>query len=112
MKVVAKPGFKLVTLVSAVRSTTHCAIEPILSTIIQSNCVSVWIRRALLFACWVILHAFLLIADFFKMNFFKKIFLEYHPGVKQFGSRSGPTIVGPDLDPNCLQRLSVDNSRH
>ena len=31
-------------------------------------------------------------------------------GVKQFGSRSDPTFVGPDLGPNCLQRSSTDNT--
>ena len=34
-------------------------------------------------------------------------FFQHHPGVKQFGSRSGP-FVGPDPGPNCLQRLSAD----
>ena len=29
---------------------------------------------------------------------------QYHPGVKQIGSRSGPTFCGPDLGPNCLQQ--------
>ena len=28
---------------------------------------------------------------------------------QQFGSRSGSTVVGPDLGPNCLQRSSVDD---
>ena len=28
-------------------------------------------------------------------------------GVQQFESRSGPTNAGPDLGPNCLQRLSA-----
>ena len=32
-------------------------------------------------------------------------FFQYHHGVKQFGSRSGATFLGP----NCLQRLSADN---
>ena len=35
---------------------------------------------------------FLSSADFFKINFFEKIFQEYHQSVKQFGSRSGPTF--------------------
>ena len=39
-----------------------------------------------LFAPWVIFHAFLSSADFFKINFFKKFFQEYHQSVKQFGS--------------------------
>ena len=29
--------------------------------------------------------------------------------IKQSGSRSGPTLVGPDLGANCLQRLSADD---
>ena len=48
------------------------------------------------------LHAFLSSVDFFlKINFFKKIFQEYHQSIKHF--------VGPDLGPNCLQRLSADD---
>ena len=35
-------------------------------------------------------------------------FLKYQKSVKQFGSRSGPR--GPDLGPNCLQRLSADDT--
>ena len=41
---------------------------------------------------WVILHAFLLSADFFKIKFFEKFFHEYNQRVKQFGFRSGPTF--------------------
>ena len=54
-----------------------------------------------LFAFWV----FMIICCqlfFFKINFFKNNFQEYHQSVKQFGSRSGPSFVRPDLDPNCL----------
>ena len=47
---------------------------------------------------------FSLSADFFS----KSTFQEYHRrGVKQFGSRSGPTV--PGLGPNFLQRLSADD---
>ena len=53
---------------------------------------------------------FLSSADFFKINFFEKFFHEYHQSVKQFGSRSGPTFVGPDLVTNCLQKLSADGT--
>ena len=35
---------------------------------------------------------FLSSADFFKINFFKKLFREYHQNVKQFGPRSGPSL--------------------
>ena len=41
---------------------------------------------------------------FFKINFFEEFFQKYHQSVKQFGSRSGPTFVSPDLGSNCLQR--------
>ena len=41
----------------------------------------------ILFAYWGILHTFLSAADFFKINFFEKLFHEYHQSVKQFGSR-------------------------
>ena len=48
-------------------------------------------------------HDFLLSADFFKVIIFEKFFLEYQQSVKMFG---------PDLGPNCLQRLSEhDTSR-
>ena len=59
---------------------------------------------------WVIVHAFLSSADFFQL--LRKQIQEYHQSVKQFGSRSGPTkrFVGPDLEPNGLQRLSADNT--
>ena len=47
---------------------------------------------------------------FFKINFFEKFFQEYHQSVKHSGSKSGRHYVGPDLDPNCLQRLSADDT--
>ena len=43
------------------------------------------------------------------VRLFRKI-LAGIPSVKQFGSRSGPTFVGPGVAPNCLQRLSVDDT--
>ena len=49
-------------------------------------------------------------ADFCQNQSFLKFFQEYHQSVKPFGSRSGPTFVGPDLGPNCLQRLSADDT--
>ena len=60
-----------------------------------------------LFACWVILHVFLSSADFFQ---------KYHQSVKQFGSRSGPTLCwawsGSKLFANDICLLSADdNSR-
>ena len=42
-----------------------------------------------------------------QINFFKKFLC-----VKKFGPRSGLlSNVEPDLGPNCLQRLSADNTR-
>ena len=38
-------------------------------------------------------------------------FFLYNRGVKRFGSRSGRHFVGPDLGPNCLQRLSADKKK-
>ena len=58
-------------------------------------------KRVLLFACWIIFHAS---ANFFQINFFKKLFQEHYQTFKQFGSKSGP-----DLGPSCLQMLSADN---
>ena len=46
------------------------------------------------------------LSTFFKIILFKKFFQEHYQGVKRFGSRSGQMSVGPDLGPNCLQRLS------
>ena len=43
-------------------------------------------------ACWVILHAFLLSADFFKINVYEIFFREYHLSVKWFGSIIGSTF--------------------
>ena len=55
---------------------------------------------------------FLASADFFLINFLENFFREYNQSVKQFGSRSGlaQQNLGPDLDPNCLQRLSADDT--
>ena len=52
-----------------------------------------------------------LLMFFFQISFFKTFFREYDQNVKRLGYslRSGPTFFGPDLGPNCLQRLSADN---
>ena len=55
---------------------------------------------------------FLSSADFFKVNFFEKFFQEHYQSVKQFlDPDQARHFVGPDLGPNCLQRLSADNTR-
>ena len=48
----------------------------------------------LLFACWVIFHAFFcrLLRGFFKIYFFRKFFQEHYQSDIQFVSRSGPTV--------------------
>ena len=48
-------------------------------------------------------------ADFFQINFLRKIFPEQYQSAKRFGSRSGSTYVGADLGPNCLLRSSADS---
>ena len=63
-----------------------------------------------LLAYLVIFHAFLMLKFILKSTFFEKKIQEYHVSVKQLGPRSGPTFVGPDLGPYCLQRLSVDHT--
>ena len=41
-----------------------------------------------LFACWVIFHDFLLSADIFQNQLFKKLFQEHYQSVKPLGTRS------------------------
>ena len=45
--------------------------------------------------------------DFCQNSFFKKFFQRY-PSVKQFDPDQDQYSVGPDLGPNCLQKLSAD----
>ena len=53
----------------------------------------------------------MLSADFFpKSTFSKKNIQEYLQSGKQFESRSGQHFVRPDLGPNCLERLSADET--
>ena len=56
------------------------------------------------------MHTFMSSTDFFSAKLFKKIFQEYHQSVEQFGPKSGLTFVRPDLGPNCLHRLSADDT--
>ena len=58
------------------------------------------------FAYWVIFMFYLSSADYR----FDILFQAYHQSFKQFGSSSGQ--VGPDLGPNCLQRLLADDNCH
>ena len=65
------------------------------------------LKAVLYFKCWCHL------LTFSKKNLVKNIYLRNTiKSVKRFPSRSGPTFVGPDLDPNCLQSLSADDTMH
>ena len=48
---------------------------------------------------------------FFKINFSKKFFQKHHQSVKQLDSSQTRHFVGPDRGPNCLKRLSADDTR-
>ena len=61
-----------------------------------------WINSVQSFACWVILHAFLSSADFFKTNFFKvpiRVSISLDPDQDR----------RPDLGPSCLQKLPLES---
>ena len=48
-----------------------------------------------------------------KINRFEKFFQEHYQSVKMLDPDQDQLNVGPDLGPNCLQRLSADDkSRH
>ena len=57
-----------------------------------------------LLVCYVTFHASVVVKKKKKKKSRKTI-----KCVKQFGSRFKTNGVGPNLDPKCLQRLSVDN---
>ena len=62
----------------------------------------------ILFACWVIFHAFVIVCWLFsKLNFKKKSFRNIIKVSNSLDPDQGRHSVGPDLDPNCLQRLSA-----
>ena len=68
---------------------------------------SLWFRWMFyLFACWVILHAFLTPAAFFlKIYFSKYSFMNKFRLSNSLDPDQARRFVGPGLDPNCLQRL-------
>ena len=60
---------------------------------------------------WVILHAFCRLLIIFKINFFTKKIFQKHYTIRvsnSLGPDQDRRFVGPDLAPNCLQRLSAD----
>ena len=58
-------------------------------------------------AYWIILHAFLLSADFIQNQLFQKNTFRVSNSLDPGQARH---FVGPDLGPNCLQRLSADDT--
>ena len=64
-------------------------------------------------ASWVIYHAFLSSADFFQDQLLLK--KKYVKNTIRVSNSLDPDqarrFVGPDLGPNCLQRLSADDTR-
>ena len=60
----------------------------------------------------VIFHVFLSPADFFFQNhLLLKIISGIHLSVEQIDPDQARRFVGPDLGPNCLPRLSADDTR-
>ena len=64
----------------------------------------------LLSAYWVFFHAFLSSADFFSKLIFSKILSRIPSVPNSLDPDQARQNVGPDLGPNCLQRLSADNT--
>ena len=48
----------------------------------------------------------------FKINFFKKFFQLHYQSVKRLDPDQDQQNVGPDLGPNCLEKLSADIKSH
>ena len=67
---------------------------------------------------WIAGHASLFFAYekffmpifFFKINFFEKLLQEYHQCLNILDPDQDQHFVEPDLGPNCLQRLSADDT--
>ena len=53
-------------------------------------------------------HAFCRLLIFFKITVSEKFFQEYYQNVKQ--SDQAQRIFGPDLGPNCLPKVSADDT--
>ena len=60
--------------------------------------------------CLVSFHAFLSSADFFNIIFYVKKIRNTIRVSNSSDPDQAPHFVGPDLGPNCLQRLSADNT--
>ena len=55
-------------------------------------------------------HAFLLSADFFKNKLFRKILSGIPSVSNSLDIDQTRHFLGPDLGPNCLQKVSADNT--
>ena len=62
------------------------------------------------FFSWVNFHAFCRLLIFFKINFSKISFRNTIRVSNCMDLDQARCFVGPDLGPNCLQRLSADNT--
>ena len=47
--------------------------------------------------------------SFFRITFFEKFFQEYHQCQNSLDLDQAQRFVGPDLGPNCLQKLSAED---
>ena len=54
---------------------------------------------------------FLSSSDFFKINFFENSFRNTIRVSINFDPDQAQRFIVPDLDPNCLQKLSADETR-
>ena len=86
----------------------------------------IFAKKCILISFWIFKYCFNYSFTHYYCAIFYSLdagFRQFHPGVKQFGFRSGPTFcliwvrtvskghqnVWLDLHSNCLQRLSADN---
>ena len=66
-----------------------------------------------LFACWVIFHVLVVICFLFlKLSFSKISFWNIISVSNILDPDQDRHSVGPDLGPNCLQRLSAEDNIH
>ena len=53
---------------------------------------------------------FFTVLIFFKINFLEKFFQDYNQSVNNLDPDKTQHFVGPDLGPNCLQRISAEDT--
>ena len=64
------------------------------------------VKTLSIFAYWVILHAFLTSAAFFQNQLLRNT-IRVSNSLDPYQARQN---VGPDMGPNCLQRLATDDT--